>query len=270
MKKAKRIELKDMTREQRIEAELELFHRLKPFHIAPDTFKPTYAFSIGDHVVIGALNDPVIIDIRDEGRAIVTESLEKVSQNHEKERYEMVIKAWAWYDVRPKSSTERISDDASRYCLSYGNSSLLDILSKYLYFGVDMEPEYQRDYVWTLEDQRALIGSILKDLDIGRFVFRKMPYGDNAPAYQVVDGKQRIRAIVDFYLNRFTFEGKYFNDLCPADRRVFTDHGIITANISEHVDLNTVIEIFIRLNTTGKVMSKDHIDAIKKKYLKEK
>jgi hypothetical protein len=79
MKKAKRIELKDMTREQRIEAELELFHRLKPFHIAPDTFKPTYAFSIGDHVVIGALNDPVIIDIRDEGRAIVTESLEKVS-----------------------------------------------------------------------------------------------------------------------------------------------------------------------------------------------
>lgn len=258
-----------MAKNKKIENKPSTMYIKQRFYVAPDT-GPTYRFNVGDVVDIGCLKDPVVVEVLNDGREYITESIENTAHSHEPANLVPVRKHWMWYDVRPKTSPHdgRISEDTSRYNLSYSNTSLEDILGKYLNFGIDMDPEYQRDYVWDQSDKEALIGSILADLDIGRFVFRKMPYAGNAPAYQVVDGKQRIRAIVDFYLNKFEYKGKRYNELCNADRRVFKDKGIIAATIQESVPLQTVIEIFVRLNVSGRVMSSEHIEAVKAKYLK--
>ena len=87
----------------------------------------------------------------------------------------------------------------------------------------------QRDFVWTLQQKRELINSML----IGRHI----PYcaivnivdtnNDNKDILQIIDGKQRLSAMVDFYENKFTIEidGKefYFKEL-PEDYQLAISH----------------------------------------------
>ena len=64
--------------------------------------------------------------------------------------------------------------------------------------GLIDNPDYQRGYVWTLEDKQKLIQSIFNRADIGKFVFIE---DENYREYrlEVIDGKQRLRAILDYY-----------------------------------------------------------------------
>jgi uncharacterized protein with ParB-like and HNH nuclease domain len=66
--------------------------------------------------------------------------------------------------------------------------------------------------VWELEDKVALIDSIFNNVDIGKFAFIHLNYGEKY-TYEILDGKQRMRAILDYYENRFQYKGKYFNEL---------------------------------------------------------
>lgn len=65
-----------------------------------------------------------------------------------------------------------------------------------------LNPEYQRESVWTLPQKRLLIDSLLRDIDIPKLYFR----GISAPPreLEVVDGQQRLRAIVEFLDGGFT------------------------------------------------------------------
>jgi uncharacterized protein with ParB-like and HNH nuclease domain len=68
-----------------------------------------------------------------------------------------------------------------------------------------MNPDYQRDLVWSLEDKVNLIDSIYNDIEIGRFAFIKTDYSKNNFDFdkdfywEILDGKQRISAIIDFF-----------------------------------------------------------------------
>lgn len=80
----------------------------------------------------------------------------------------------------------------------------------------------QRDYVWTIEQKRELIWSIL----MGRYIPRMAMINvirsadDIGGLYQVIDGKQRLSAMLDFYQGKYDLiiDGRsyYFNDL-PDD-----------------------------------------------------
>ena len=56
-------------------------------------------------------------------------------------------------------------------------------------------PEYQREpTVWNLEKKRRLIDSILRGFDIASFYFYRREDG----AYDCIDGRQRINAILSY------------------------------------------------------------------------
>ena len=79
-----------------------------------------------------------------------------------------------------------------------------------------MNPDYQRDYVWELSDKQLLIDSIFNNIDIGKFAFIHLDYktwNKTGYAYEILDGKQRLKTIIDFYENRFSYKGIYYNDL---------------------------------------------------------
>ncbi|HET9870870.1 MAG TPA: DUF262 domain-containing protein, partial [bacterium] len=61
---------------------------------------------------------------------------------------------------------------------------------------IDMNPKYQREAVWKLSQKQLLIDSILRKIDIPKLYFRSISKGSYQ--YEVVDGQQRIRAIVEF------------------------------------------------------------------------
>lgn len=93
-----------------------------------------------------------------------------------------------------------------------------------------LNPEYQRESVWTLSQKQLFIDSLLRDIDIPKFYFREV---DKAGyEYEVVDGQQRLRAIFDFLGNG----GKKFSIQSDADS--VDGHEIKDCNFDQlHTDL---------------------------------
>lgn len=84
-----------------------------------------------------------------------------------------------------------------------------------------LNPEYQRDVVWTSDDKSSFIESVLCGLAPSILIFNKSSNGN----LTCIDGKQRITAICDFIMNKFyinikenNIESKvYFNKITVPD-----------------------------------------------------
>lgn len=72
-----------------------------------------------------------------------------------------------------------------------------------------MNRRYQRKLVWSLGQKRQLIDSILNDIPIPLVLSAKSDRSDGA--FEIIDGLQRMNAIVSFIENMFSYDGKYFN-----------------------------------------------------------
>ncbi len=62
----------------------------------------------------------------------------------------------------------------------------------------------QRDFVWSLEQKRELIWSILVGRHIPHLAFINSIGKNNEDLYLVIDGKQRLSAIFDFVDDKFS------------------------------------------------------------------
>lgn len=82
--------------------------------------------------------------------------------------------------------------------------------------GIDFMPPYQREYVWTDSDKEQLLDSIFMGSDIGKFTVRVLDdveWFERQLSYEIIDGKQRLMTLLNFYLNRFPYKGFYFDVL---------------------------------------------------------
>jgi hypothetical protein len=68
---------------------------------------------------------------------------------------------------------------------------------------LDLNPEYQRGSVWVKSQQQLLIDSLMRDIDIPKFYFRRIDR--DGFTHEVVDGQQRLRAIFGFLNDTFAF-----------------------------------------------------------------
>lgn len=67
---------------------------------------------------------------------------------------------------------------------------------------------YQRKLVWTLEEKRRLIESLIKKYPIPAVLLAEKPTG----GYEIIDGLQRLNTIMSFIETGFsTFEGQFFD-----------------------------------------------------------
>ncbi len=133
-------------------------------------------------------------------------------------------------------------------------------------FGIDFNPDYQRGYVWDDTDKVLLLDSIFKNIDIGKFVLIHLSdseWVERGFGYEILDGKQRLSALIEFYENKLAYKGKYFNDLSKKDKRTFTDHQIAVAEVRE-TDKKMVLKYFLMLNRTGKSMDESHLIEVEK------
>lgn len=123
----------------------------------------------------------------------------------------------------------------------------------------------QRGYVWSLEQQRALIESI--------FVNRLIPplsllldWEDN---YQVIDGKQRLRAVLDFRDGEFDFNGYLLSELPKNYITAFNYYPLMCYRLCEmeegEVSDEEKIQWFEWINYAGTPQDLNHIQELKKK-----
>ncbi len=125
-------------------------------------------------------------------------------------------------------------------------------------------PEFQRRYVWTKPQASRFVESLLLGLPVpGIFLYRE----DDTRKLTVIDGQQRILTLKYFYdgvlgdgklffLSGLAsrFEGKYYKDLEPKDRRKLDDsiiHATIIRQEKPEDDGSSKYSIFERLNTGG-------------------
>lgn len=71
---------------------------------------------------------------------------------------------------------------------------------------LNLNPPYQRHFIWTPKDQRLLIDSIHKNYPLPSFFILKK--GDDN--YEMVDGQQRANTIYKYYRNEFRDSDKVF------------------------------------------------------------
>lgn len=136
------------------------------------------------------------------------------------------------------------------------------------------EVPYQRDFVWGLKDNQLLIESIYQGIDIGKIVIRKRSFkfvedrikDSKVPFFkEIVDGKQRLNAIVKFIAGEYPdLYDNYWDDLSLNAKNKFLNYLAFSyAEIGETATDDDVKKIFLNINFSGKQMTQDHIDYVK-------
>ena len=142
---------------------------------------------------------------------------------------------------------------------------------------------YQRDYVWTLDDEQNFIESMYNRLNLGTVVFRKRSWkwlenetserdkdGDNSDLgfFDIVDGKQRIHTIMRFLTDQFPDKnGNYYSDFSELAKRKFEDCGALSVmEIQEDATEEDVLRVFLNVNYTGRPLSQEHLDYVRDLY----
>ena len=136
---------------------------------------------------------------------------------------------------------------------------------------MNLHPEYQRRLVWDVKKKSLFIESLLLNIPIPPIFL----YESDLNRYEVMDGQQRLNAVVDFYENGFELHGletwsdintKRYRELPETlkrglDRRRLSATVVLTEQTSERqLDQSDVRKIvFERLNTGGQNLNQQEI-----------
>lgn len=92
-------------------------------------------------------------------------------------------------------------DQVERVTLSPMNRSVEFYIRRSDSSALNLDAEYQRGSVWTVEQKQSLVRSIQMGIPTGSIVINRRP--DVMENYVVIDGKQRIEALRDFVDSKF-------------------------------------------------------------------
>lgn len=253
---AKKRAIKGITKINQKQAALEGYSYERAYHTAKQAGEPSYRFAVGDKVQVGHLLNCVVDEILEGGYMYLVRSGPS-SDNYS---------CWAWTNVRPlddDKDTRFAKRDSALSRLHYSNRNMYSLLNYHYLFGVDFNPAYQRGSVWDEEDREKLLDSIFAGREIGRFVFKQLPFiraNDDGNYYEIVDGKQRMLTLLAFYENRFPYKGVFYNDLSVLDKNWFMDASIGVAELDQNTTRAEVLEVFLALNEGGKPVAKEVLD----------
>ena len=140
---------------------------------------------------------------------------------------------------------------------------LPDIIDRYIEeYNLQLNPDFQRGHVWNEGQQIAFIEYIMMGGTSGRQLYFNHPgwmssfKGD----FVLVDGLQRLTAVLEFLNNKVKVFGKYFNEY---EGRLCSDwiFDINIAKIQKRVD---VLKWYYFMNVGGTPHSKEEIKKIER------
>ncbi len=138
------------------------------------------------------------------------------------------------------------------------------------YDDIELNPDFQRNFVWDIGRQSRLIESLMLRIPIPAFYLSENKNG----SYQVVDGLQRLTTINDFLNNKFYLkgleylneqEGKYFQS--RGKQKGIDGQFIKTIKLTQ-LNINIIeskspakvkFDVFRRVNTSGKPLNNQEI-----------
>lgn len=99
--------------------------------------------------------------------------------------------------------------------------------------GLDLQPDYQRGFIWSSEFKNKLIYSVIKKYPIGSISIRELNSKNSKGALQeVVDGQQRLTTLFNFIYNEYRISGEMAKaialDICDYLKDNNDDKKLIT------------------------------------------
>lgn len=226
---------------------------------------PTILYKVGERVQHGLGADSRVTEVLDGGKIL---KLHEVSINENSGGQEESDSYVNWHDITPYRSQDE-AEEIERFHkkddidLRFSAFDIETVINRF-YNRTDLSPDYQRELVWEPKDKVALIDSIFNNIEIGKIVFIKLGYEPSLPHYwEILDGKQRITALVEFFEGRFRYRGKTFHEMHPRDRHHFLNYSFQTAT-AENVTPAQKYRYFLKLNTAGRPQDPAHLAKVKK------
>jgi len=139
---------------------------------------------------------------------------------------------------------------------------------------------YQRKLVWTLEEKRKFIDSIISGYPVPIILLAENRRLDRN-IFEIIDGMQRLNAITSFLENEFSVDGHFFDLNTMADTKALLDEEKLTQqqpvlprdtcvniasytvplSIYEFAAKDEVDEVFRRINSGGRKLSRQELRA---------
>jgi hypothetical protein len=124
---------------------------------------------------------------------------------------------------------------------------------------LNLRPSFQRKPVWSDDMASYLVDSILNGLPIPEVYIRSTSTPDGNTTHDVVDGQQRIRAVLRFARNDLrlagsddlaltpSWSGKSFDDLSDNEKQAFWHYELVVRDLGAASD-GEIRDLFRRLN----------------------
>ncbi|RDJ20748.1 DUF262 domain-containing protein [Bosea caraganae] len=124
-----------------------------------------------------------------------------------------------------------------------------------------MSPPFQRNPVWTVRQKSSLIETILLEFPIPEIYMQNIVEEDGKEKHIIVDGQQRIRAILEYITGDFEIEeegsrwqGLSFDDLSSEERKKIYEYRLLVRILPE-MPTEQIRDIFQRINRNTVVLN---------------
>lgn len=162
--------------------------------------------------------------------------------------------------------------------LSIKGESIQSLYGSYLSKIFLVNRRYQRKLVWTIDEKRAFIDSIVKGYPVPLVLFAEVAT-EQGKNLEIIDGMQRMNAIMSFIDQEFDINGKFFDLDTMADTKLLKDNGLLTQkndvlaretcarfvryqmplSVFQEAGTSHIDEVFRRLNSGGRHLSSQEL-----------
>ncbi|MDZ8184397.1 MAG: DUF262 domain-containing protein [Nostoc sp. ChiSLP02] len=174
-----------------------------------------------------------------------------------------------------KSTTSSVQKE-----LSIRSESIQRVYNFYINNLFYVNRRYQRKLVWTIEEKRAFIDSILKGFPVPIILLAETEREEKS-VFEILDGMQRLNAITAFIEGEFDVYEKYFDLATMVESKSRLDQQLLAQKtpilerslceaVASYVmplsvysfdDEEKIDEIFRRINSNGKYLSRQELRA---------
>lgn len=163
--------------------------------------------------------------------------------------------------------------------LTVKGESVERIYSNYRAWRYLVNRRYQRKLVWTLDEKRRFIDSIINGYPVPIVLLAERRASPGAGQFEIIDGMQRLNAVFAFIENEYAVDGHYFDLNTMAESKALLDSGelqqrepvlsrdacvqiasyTVPLSIYEFSGDGEVDEVFRRINSGGRKLSRQEL-----------
>jgi hypothetical protein len=172
-----------------------------------------------------------------------------------------------------------VDTQKARQDLTVKGESVERVFGNYQAWRYIVNRRYQRKLVWTMDEKRRFIDSLLSGFPVPIVLLAERKGASVQGSFEIIDGMQRLNAVFGFIENEYAVNGSFFDLNTMAETKALLDAGklkqrepllprdacvaiasyTIPLSIYEFAGDGDVDEVFRRINSGGRKLSRQEL-----------